>query len=450
MSKFSKKTERAIKTWSTNVRDGGASVSPSLEKWVEAKVVRHIAFASGHKAWCSVCGQSFATEKCKGKEVCPHCGSKLDIEKSRCAHKTEVCYVQELTTWASYQVVRTYVADVWRKKKVGTKVFVWHAYDWLIEESGAAYCFSRRITAFPYYRRIPFSLWDTPGVNPLSYKRNAHISDWNHGWVIEGHYPKRRFQPWLKKYDMAGKMMGLDMYFVIAELLKGDSHLETVWKLRDKVLCGAFLYDPYHAQRFWTQIKISLRHGFRVKDWKIWKDYLDLLISEGYDIFNPRYIAPSDLNTEHNRLVEEKQKRLEREEAERQRLKREAEIEKSRAIKDSNSPLNLEYRSSKGKLLSIVVKSGSIQIQPLQDIKDFYEEGKALHHCVYTNEYYAEPNSLILGARVDGKRTETIELNLRTLRIEQCRGKYNQDSHYHQEIYNLMQKSAYLYRFQTT
>ena len=48
----------------------------------------------------------------------------------------------------------------------------------------------------------------------------------------------------------------------------------------------------------------------------------------------------------------------------------------------------------------------------LESVQEYLEEGKALHHCVFTNEYYLKEQSLILSARIDGKRIETIEVSL--------------------------------------
>ena len=49
---------------------------------------------------------------------------------------------------------------------------------------------------------------------------------------------------------------------------------------------------------------------------------------------------------------------------------------------------------------------GLIIVKVLQSVDEFYEEGKAMHHCVYTNAYYNDENSLILSARIDGERIE--------------------------------------------
>lgn len=45
---------------------------------------------------------------------------------------------------------------------------------------------------------------------------------------------------------------------------------------------------------------------------------------------------------------------------------------------------------------------------------------------------------LILGAKVNGERTETIEVNLKDFSVSQCRGKNNMDSPYHKRIMSLM------------
>lgn len=64
-----------------------------------------------------------------------------------------------------------------------------------------------------------------------------------------------------------------------------------------------------------------------------------------------------------------------------------------------------------------------------------------MHHCVFANEYYdvrKKPNCLILSAKKDGERLETLEVDLSDYKIVQCRGKYNHDTPYHDTILKLM------------
>ena len=86
-------------------------------------------------------------------------------------------------------------------------------------------------------------------------------------------------------------------------------------------------------------------------------------------------------------------------------------------------------------------KKGNISISVLKSIDEFKEEGDELKHCVYTNEYYLKEKSLILSAKVDGKRAETIELKLPELKIEQSRGLKNEATKHHNEIIDLVKNN---------
>ena len=77
----------------------------------------------------------------------------------------------------------------------------------------------------------------------------------------------------------------------------------------------------------------------------------------------------------------------------------------------------------------------------LESVQEYLEEGKALHHCVFTNEYYLKEQSLILSARIDGKRIETIEVSLETMKVIQCRGLQNKSSEYHDRIIDLVNRN---------
>ena len=65
-----------------------------------------------------------------------------------------------------------------------------------------------------------------------------------------------------------------------------------------------------------------------------------------------------------------------------------------------------------------------------------------MHHCVYTNAYYNDENSLILSARIDGERIETVEVDLRTLKVVQSRGVCNSNTEYHDRIIKLVEDNA--------
>ena len=105
-----------------------------------------------------------------------------------------------------------------------------------------------------------------------------------------------------------------------------------------------------------------------------------------------------------------------------------------------------EYIRKKAAFLNLVLTDGLIIVKVLQSVDEFYEEGKAMHHCVYTNEYYNQDNTLILSARIDGKRIETVELSLDTFKVVQSRGVCNSNTEYHDRIINLVESNAELIR----
>ena len=62
---------------------------------------------------------------------------------------------------------------------------------------------------------------------------------------------------------------------------------------------------------------------------------------------------------------------------------------------------------------------GEIRIKVLDSVEAIRQEGEAMHHCVFTNEYYLKADSLILSATIDGKRIETIEVSLKRMEVVQ-------------------------------
>lgn len=182
------------------------------------------------------------------------------------------------------------------------------------------------------------------------------------------------------------------------------------------------------VERLWPSIRIALRHGMDVgSDASLYMDYLRGLEDEGKDMRSPKYLCPANLLEAHNA-----QTRRAEERARRERL--ESEIEDASAFEDA-----LEKRVAV--VAGFVIADGDIEISPLRSVRDFQDEGEALHHCVFRMGYYKRETCLILGAKVHGERTETIEVDLRDFSIAQCRGACNMDSPYHERIVRLMESS---------
>jgi hypothetical protein len=164
----------------------------------------------------------------------------------------------------------------------------------------------------------------------------------------------------------------------------------------------------------------------------MWFDYLSLLYYFRKDLRNPKYICPENLKKEHDKYVEKKRKRDMKEKQERLRNKiKEAEI---------------HYKRDKQQFFNIHISSGQSTICPLCSVKEFLEESETLKHCVFDNEYYSKKDSLIMSAKVNGIRTETIEISLNKWTIIQCQGYENKNSPFHDKIVQLVKDNIHLIR----
>ena len=111
---------------------------------------------------------------------------------------------------------------------------------------------------------------------------------------------------------------------------------------------------------------------------------------------------------------------------------------------------NLKYQEQKGKFFDVQFNDGVVVVRVLRSVEEFKEEGDALNHCVFTNEYYKKTNSLVLSARIGDKHIETIEINLTTMTVNQCYGHGNNNTKYHNQILELVKKNMNLIRRRLT
>jgi hypothetical protein len=95
------------------------------------------------------------------------------------------------------------------------------------------------------------------------------------------------------------------------------------------------------------------------------------------------------------------------------------------------------FRENREQFFGMVFTDGEINIQIIPTAMGIKEEGVAMHHCV--GGYYNQPNSLILSAKVDGKRVETIEVKLTSYYLAQSRGLQNKSTKYHDRIVKLVE-----------
>lgn len=399
-------------------------ITQSQKEWSFKECLPHKGYANKSSAFCLDCGESFSLELIKRKKaVCPHCKTKLEIEVTRKTTSDHTNYFAIVEVFGEFQVVRNFELNAHYKKGKPVNRYLHEILQYWIQPDG---------------KTTMFGLCHTTTGWCDSWGGDWGIREEGRGWYGEkynvyarNYHPDSVFKSEYSKYGINCNLRGINVLEAIKHI-PNNPHLETLLKAKQYSLLGQL--QSYRIQSFWPSIKICLRNKYQVTDSTIWFDYLDLLRYFKKDMRNAKYVCPKNLKKEHDRLMQKKREiqRIEDQEREKQRV-----LERQKKLENAI----IEYVERTKKFFDLELKKGNITIKVLQSIDEFKEEGDELKHCVYTNEYYLKKNSLILSAKVDGKRAETIELKVPEMKIVQSRGLKNNSTEYHEEIVSLVERN---------
>ena len=390
-------------------------------------------YAGARTAWCSCCGSVWESNlwgKRKEHDVCPHCGARGKVVKSSNKRTSdEKYYVSFVRVVGDWQVIRTAICR--RVVEKGDAENIYFSIDEV------------------------FQRWMRPGTVDVIVGRGVHglcgyCDVWNHesAWTIR----KEHF-----RFELEGDVCGrVELHPIVrrngVKAIRRDIGVkDLLWHImhddRAEILAKGrqwemlkHLMSPSKARevgRWWKEIRVAMRNGYHIKDAGMWLDMVELLHKCGKDVRNPHYICPADLHLAHDAALMMDARRLDRIAAQR------ADDEKDRKARKvlADAELAARYAEKVSKWLDVMIRGKGITIRPLQNIREFYEEGEAMHHCVFTCGYYKKDGILVLTARKAGVRLETIEVDTTKWRILQCRGRFNKESAHHKEILSLMEKN---------
>lgn len=270
-----------------------------------------------------------------------------------------------------------------------------------------------RLSNMSYFANTYFNLSSQLEIRPLQNKYLIKCETWSKSELIPEIY-RNGFSGDLKDY------YEVELFIT----LLSNNIMETFWKTNQFDLFNIFLKYPKDLNIVWPALKICKRHNYKIKDMHNWIDYIKMLVYFKKDISNPYYACPSDLSYAHDKYLAKK-KKVEAKKTLQERLKK-IELE------------NNKYIAEKKKYLDIEIKSNDIVITPIQSVHDFYMLGEIMHHCIYSMKYYEKKESLILQSYKDEHPLETIQVELPSMKILQCRGKLNQNTEYHKTIIQLV------------
>ena len=354
--------------------------------------------------------------------ICPNCGMKLKVTHTKKKKDKQGAYYGVITTCGEFQVIR--FIDVMAYYETGQKPH--YASNeivqyWILPNGEYETMAKLRSQFFSCYG----DSWSWASPMEIRPKTNTTC----YSLIPPKIYPNMKLLPELKRNGFKGGFHGLAP-FRMFYLLLTDSKAETLLKAKQYGLLKYYTEHSYSVNNYWPLIKICIRNKYKVKDASMWKDYLDLLNHFGKDLHNAKYVCPKDLRKAHDRYVRKQRGVDEREELN----------EKRRKVKEQEK----EFRELKKQFFGISFSEGNITVKVLTTVKAHLKEGDVLHHCVFSNSYHLKPESLILSATVDGKKMETVEVSLKSFTVQQCRGKFNNNTAYHKRIINLVNKNMHL------
>lgn len=409
-----------------------AKLPPLDEKraeWAKKHFYSQCFYFAGKRAWCTECGEvvrwvdsnPLATTIGLEDITCPKCGKTLTARRSlRRTHKAEPRYYFEvLTTIEGWQVVRHFLIERWGGMgkncgySINEVVQVW------LNDDGYEVTMARPRMAMSCYVDS-LQVGKPLGVR---YRYDGHADvyriycDTAPGAGVTRRLRRNGYR--VRDYRMA-----------TSEVMRGlltSPTFETLAKMGQYSLMRYFWNHPScNIGNYMPSIRICARNGYTVEDASLWVDMVDTLRALGKDLHNAHYVCPKNLHEAHDKWLA---KRNSREVA----LRRRKKLEECREHE-------ADYAKAYSAWLGVRLRAKGLKARPLQSVAEFFEEGEAMHHCVFANKYYKRRDLLIFTVRgVHDERLATVEYNIRLGNVIQCRGACNAVPDKYKEIIDMFQ-----------
>lgn len=335
------------------------------------------------------------------------------IKKNHTIGKTEYFAIYEVV--GNWQVIRMFMYRSWTKRHEALHEPLRY---WLKADGSFVIECKKRQCLGNYY----IDAWSWDSSMEIRKPSGRDVRD-----LFCNHVRIRSLIPELKRTKFYANNICVQnlMPFWLVRSLLTNNRVETFFKLRQKWLTWKFYHYDTLKENVWQAIRVALRHGYHWDSQQEINDWCDMIRDLEYlgkDTNNPHYICPAILSEAHQHWIEKAQQ------------KRNFEcLEKERKEVEAYEPIFYQNRK---KFFGMLFTDGEINIEIIPTAMGIKEEGLKMHHCV--GGYYNRPKSLILSAKIDGKRIETIEVNLNDYRLVQSRGLQNQSTEYHDRIVKLV------------
>lgn len=393
-----------------------------------------------HKVKCLCCGAETRWNKTfldsfidVDEYHCEECNRSMRIKpKVATAVMNEKAFFSVVTTFKGMQLVRTFevIREIFWKNRP-TCYSINEVYqNWIMPDG------KEKLTGVPHSRSayfVSFS-YSSPYVIKNHKASSNGYYQYNDLFNVCGNYfyPSVRITPLVKRNGWRKEIFNLrnsiSIVDAISYLLKCPT-AEMLCKTGQIDLFRYMIREDKRELDYLHSVRIANRRGYIVNDASMWIDMLQMAYRLGLDTHSPSLVCPEDLKEAHDRILH-------------RYTRRKAISERAKALLNDK-----QYQRAKSRYFGICLVGEGFNITVLKSVVDVLEEGEAMHHCVYTNEYYEKENSLLLSARdSDGNRIETVELSLKNFKVLQSRSKFNKTSPLHNAIVSLVESNSKLFR----
>ena len=393
-------------------------ITAEQEQYSTEKSFLNWGVISRGKTNCLECSHVWKEEKPSQTPTCPNCNRKLKMFGENKVLFKEREYYTILTTIDNFQVVRMILSV--KQMNKGEKPSYYHSevMQHFIDDKGIVTSMAKQRQSMSQYYDA-WCLWSDLEVQDKSFRyRNLFRLN---GYVV---YPGKKILPTIKRNGFKTSFHNVSPQELFTQILSSNT-AETLLKTKQiNVLQYYIKADSLAVTDSWNSIKICTKKGYIIKDFSMWKDYINLLKYFGKDTNSPMYVCPTDLKLSHDKLVEKKRKV--------QLAMKYEEMKKTMKASEK------KYQKNKKAFFGLQFSDGEIVVKVLNSVKEFLEEGDTLNHCVFRSEYFNKKESLVLSASIGNTKLETIEISLKTFKIIQSRGKDNIATQYNSKIIKLV------------
>jgi hypothetical protein len=406
-TKLEQRAEKLLAKYNKNL-------SPAQRKWATTNDY----YYGGHlrkTLYCFECGNSQKTEKYfkgsftygqKYQAECSHCKKTLEVINQNWYYLTYVVGI--LQRIEDFQTLKIYqVQKIMNKgKEPEYRIRLVAAY--MLPMKGKLLLFSRG--------RNMQGMYDYRDISVKKFDR--FYSDISQASL----YPRYSVHPELARKGFNRKFYNVGVMQFLKEL-RDEPKVEILLKTGGDLFLNKFRFHWY--LEWWQQIRMAIKHKYSLKPEELsdWIDYLKNIQYFGKDLNSPRWVFPKNLKKAHDKYLKEKRRR---------------ELHKGL---EEITPEQREFFAKKmRKFEKIEIEKDGVRIQPLRSIEEIMNEEIEMHHCVFTNSYFNRKSSVLFTSFVDGKKAETIEVDL-TGKVQQSRGHCNNLTDHHEKIVSLVEEA---------